>query len=302
MKRLTLYLLTVSLTDTAFSQRFYIKPYAGYAIGINKGTLLMVSTDYTILASDSITYTDSYNLYRISMTKGRNYGGMLGINIFKNLRFELDANYIRIDSTVYPYTINWTFSNNSSPDVTGKGTVKFLGTMKSIAASICIPITFKNLTFYSKLGGIFVQVSMFRKETFLINNTLPGYLKTESYEAEFEYKKGKAIGFHTAAGTEFKLSGSNLSVFIETKFSFIRFTPTYSKCTKYTWQGQNMIGSLTTSQLETEFIDSYSQVENNNPDVPLKQIKQVYSFSNSAFTVGFKWEIPNDFIKKITSE
>ena len=78
-----------------------------------------------------------------------------------------------------------------------------------------------------------------------------------SYEYETEYSGGISFGFAGGIGADFMFNES-IGIFTEVSINTQSWAPKKSKYTKYIDDGVDQLPSMTTSEIETEYVDSYT--------------------------------------------
>jgi hypothetical protein len=108
---------------------------------------------------------------------------------------------------------------------------------------------------------------------------------TNTVNFEGVYKGGIPLGFNAALGVNYTLS-DRIKLYAEINCNGINFTPKKYELTLYTQNGADQLGSLSTNQKETEFVNKYDAMEEIPSTSPDKQLKESFPFSNVELAVG----------------
>ena len=198
---------------------------------------------------------------------GKNFGVELGVDYFQGFNHKTVDNY-----------------NGSIT------TQKLHATMLSIVPALVMRLNLDKVTPYARLGimigvlsnGIYVQTMSGSpiSEKGFFNDGAGADLTEKDYG-------GIAIGAQAALGTEFKLS-KHFSLFGEINLDAINWSPKKGKLTKYSIDGVDKLGTLTTKDkswvYETK-VDYTQTIPDSEPD---KWLKENYSFANVGLIVGVK--------------
>jgi len=77
----------------------------------------------------------------------------------------------------------------------------------------------------------------------------------------------------------------HLNLYGEFDCNGINYSPKKYKLTKYSENGVDELSTLPLRQTETDFVKSYDASQT-DPDVPKKQLKQSFPFSNFEINIG----------------
>lgn len=187
----------------------------------------------------------------------------------------------------YRMGFNTKVNYESSSSVKSSGTTgwdKYSGGMLQLVPAIVIQPDFDlgSISPYARVGvliGIIPNIKDKFEQT-SGSNTVTGVIK---------YTGGVSIGGSAAIGCDFDLSDM-LALYVEIYYDAMAYSPTKSKVTKFTVNGEDKLGSLTTKQKQTKFVKDltgYTPAD----DSPTQALKNSYPFNNVGLNFGVKIKI-----------
>lgn len=270
-------IITSLIAAQAFSQGMYINAGAGYGF----------SAASTVTAYDNSSYDNgSSSTYNAEMVKGCGtfgkgfqVGGAFGYMFNENIGAELGIGYL-FGSTIT------TKSRSSGTD----GSSSYEGTLsgKILRLTPAIKITTGNGKVKPYLRtGLIIGMAGKLKETYTYSSTYDWFGGSEDIDTE--YSGGISFGFAGGIGADFMFNES-IGIFAEVSINTHSWAPKKSKHTKYIEDGIDQLPSMTTSEIETEYVDSYTYTyPNDDTSSPDQELKIWAPFSSVGINVGIKF-------------
>jgi hypothetical protein len=288
MKKIIIALSICLFSIYCFSQHVYIKAYGGYGIKV-QGLNYTLRTENYYENDDSANLWDGYQAFKISMGKGFKYGITLGKGITKNIALELGAEYNHGKSPDMEVINNYIYDYDYTYQMFVKivDNIKLEAKMYQITPQIMLKSSSESIIPYITLGGIIGFSSIKEFYNGQLSCNIPGYYPFESMKTDFKYKTNTSLGFLAAMGAEF-IIGDNFFVFTELKYENIISTPKQGEYTRYIYDGEDILKTLSKNEKYFEFVDQYCESENNNPNAPSKKLKNQFSFNNFCLLAGIK--------------
>jgi hypothetical protein len=287
MKKITILAGICMLSYNLFSQNIYIKAYGGYGFGIQKDYFTLDSYYYSENIDTSYSYY-SYEIVKLSNGEGVKFGLAVGTDITKNLAFELSGTYSKGKSA------ECSFEEVYSYDYYYDALIRFNSGfyMENKAVQITPEFVLKSshakIAPYVKVGAIIGFTWLRENQEVRLSNTMPGYYPLESWTMVFEYNRATSFGLATALGCEFLLF-DNVYAFAEANYINLNCSPAKGEYTEYKYRGEDQLETLTDSEKYIEFVEEYTDLDNNDPDEPRKSLKQSYSLSNVGIMGGLRF-------------
>lgn len=254
--------LIVAIGTTGYSQQFYISPEVGYSFGTARQNIDDYYFDRMSESANQLVY---------SLGQGFNFGGGVGYMFNNNIGIELGVNYLLGSTSEYAAV--------SSSDIEK---ISFKGNMLRFTPAIVLMLDGEGLRPYAKLGFVLGTGKVFAESTSTFSSV-------ES-KSKMELSGGLAPGFSGSAGVLFPMNDM-IQLFGEFNFMSMSFAPTKGEMTELTANGVDVLGLLSTSEKEVEFVDSYfiSDVSNQDPDSPSQELKQYLPFSSVGLRAGVRF-------------
>jgi outer membrane protein W len=277
-------LILFIISSNVFSQKFYVKPYAGYSIGTFKNGVVTESKFYMVYA-DSVSSYAIENLNNFSIAKGWNTGITFGYKFNPNIGIEMGVSYCFGKPTSIEITEKYDFYNDPNHYVKLDGTNTYKSNILCISPSLLITKQFKDFNPYIKIGGILNYVFLSEEYFERVTTNIPGYIPFYNNSSELKYNSSLSFGLLTSVGTEYQI-GENFSVFVDIQNSVAYYSPKKAELLNYLINGENIINSLNVN--EKEFVFENRSFDTGNINEPSKRIKNTFSLCNLSFNLGLK--------------
>ncbi|MGB0390507.1 MAG: hypothetical protein ACPGD5_02985, partial [Salibacteraceae bacterium] len=156
--------------------------------------------------------------------------------------------------------------------------------MIRINPSVVISAGGEKLKPYAKVGVVFGFGSI----NYKITDTDGG----DVTKMKLKTNGGMAIGLSSSLGATFDLS-DKLALFGEVNMINLSYAPKKGEYTEYSYNGEDELGNLTTSEKEFEFEDSVTYDYNNSPSdsEPSKVLKEKMPFGSVGLNIGVRVNI-----------
>jgi len=260
--------LTIIMFSTSFiiAGQIQIRPMVGYGFGVHQretGTEQVIDTSGVTTKNENIYYSGG---------AGLNFGLGILIGLTENLGVELGGGYVLgSEKEVYKETDNSTspvttevYKNKSSYipiDITLKIKGKSDQIIPYIGFGPTIAVGGKIITTYSMEQG---------------SNTA---------EKEWETTFNTGFGWNAVLGADYKINDS-ISLSLALALHTVGLKAEKQKMTKYTVNGKDVLGTLTTRDKETEYKEDDSSDDPTNPNAPAIDRTSVTSFSSLDIKLG----------------
>ena len=267
MKKLALLTVCLAFTAYTFAQSsFYV------SLGVGAGWC----TARTYDLANTATKANPVGL-------GKGFAPVLraGIKVNDFMAIELGVAYRMGFNTKVNYESTLPVS---APLASTTGWDKYAGGMLQLVPAIVIQPDFDlgSVSPYARVGvlvGIIPNIKDKFEQT-TGSNAITGVIK---------YTGGVSIGGSAAIGCDFDLSDM-LALYVEIYYDAMAYSPTKSKVTKFTVNGEDKLGSLKTSQKETKFVKDltgYAPAD----DSPSQALKNSFPMNNVGLNFGVKIKI-----------
>jgi hypothetical protein len=280
-------LVSIVAFTTVQAQTPYISLYSGYAVGVNKTSYLFNYT--SVYNYDADREIENYSILDYSLGQGLNLGGAIGYMVNENLGFEIGVNYTKSKS----------FEGLEIEDVVGtdnnyreyyESITAVQATMTRITPTIIYQFKRDRFSPYAKLGLAIGTGSLTTSETDRVKYTSDQM--TEKYTDTYKekYTGGVSLGINSTVGVKLPLS-KTISVFGEASLTNLSFAPNESEVTEATYEGEDYLNDMSTSQKNTTYKDEYTSDGDYDENAPNTALKQPYAFSNLAFNIGVTFSL-----------
>jgi len=290
MKTLILVFISiVTIQITLYSQKFYIKTSFGYGMESQKSDYPEISKYTKVIIDTSISY-NKYDLTRLSFGRGLFLDITIGTKVHKNISFELTGFY--------------NFSNSHKAEIEDYTNIydeyfidvdynfELTGKMFGVKPLLQLSGNGKKINPYIKLGGILGFCSM--KETMDMNlrHSIPQAYFTGLINSVLEYQKKLTLGYQVSLGLEYYLF-KTFWITGEVSHASIQYSPTKAIYSSYIIDRKEIVDELSVSEREMEFVDNFSDIDNDSQSTPWKTLRKRYSFSSLNFSIGLKMNLFN---------
>jgi len=263
-KTLVVFLLAVLITDTVKAQSLYVRLNTGYAFATGAHEM----EDFT-----NVTYNSqgaSEEQIKVSFGQGLNFGAIVGYKFNDNMGAELGVSMMKgskftskIDDLEDDYTAETSLS----------------GDMIKINPSFVLFSGMDGVNPYAKFGFA-VGIGKIKGE----------YNENDDNDIinfKMEMDGGSAIGITAGLGVIIDIN-DKMSFFTELNTLNMSYAPTKGRLTEVTYNGQNLLDFMSTSEKEFEFVDKLSSSDDESDSKPGKQLKTYYPFSNIGINLGMQ--------------
>ncbi|MCX6283650.1 MAG: outer membrane beta-barrel protein [Bacteroidetes bacterium] len=262
-KSILLFVFLVTMA-AAYSQGSY---YVSLGIGAGINT----ARAYDLYAPKGAT-----KVYPVGLGKG--FEPVLRAGIFVN-------DFIAVELGI-AYRMGFNTKIDVATNVAGSptGWNKFNGSMLQLIPAVVIQPDFDlgNVSPYARVGVIVGVMPSIKCKFDVTRGTVESV-------GLIRYSGGVSIGGSAALGCDFDLS-DNLSIYGEICYDAMAYAPTKGKLTKYTENGVDKLGDLTTYDKEVKFVKDVTDFKASD-DAPDQQLKHSYPFNNLGITFGVKMKL-----------
>lgn len=266
MKTKTLFILILSVVSLcANAQSIYVRADLGAAVC----TAPHLAYQYTYTNSGDAT--TNVEAKRFGMGDGMPFSVAAGYYFGENLGIELGVDYF----LAFSHKTVDTRANSSDTYTT-----KMSGSMLSLVPALVMRFTVDKIKPYARLGIIIGVVNSGKAKTSDI-------FSSNDYEETDKDYGGVAIGAQAAVGVEYPLS-KLLSLFGEVNLNGLSWAPTKGKITKYTENGVDKLGNMTTKEKTWIYVKNLDETQSIANSDPNKYSTVNYSLTNVGIILGVK--------------
>lgn len=288
MKPHVILLFAVLISGHMFSQSVYLQAIFAKNIPINNDYIFLLSEQVKPV-DDSIAIFEYHESEPYSLGGGRTFGASVGYNINKNLTFDLAVSFSKSSTREFETKSDYTFPV-AGYNIKLYQNYGFNAKYYSITPSVrlSLPIGFSNV--YAAFGVHFSNIEMELNYDMALYNNIPGYYPNEHMKTTEVFDSETALGFKSGAGFELYLA-DNVYLNFEISYNYLKYVPLSSHYSKYEYMETDQLEELTINEKEFEYVDSYDDLENDDPDLPQKSLKHNYPFDHVAIQIGLKYSI-----------
>jgi hypothetical protein len=205
---------------------------------------------------------------------GKSFGPAIRAGIFLNDFMAVEL------GVVYRMGIN-TKIDVSTTAGSSSGWDKFKGNMLQLVPAVVIQPDFDlgSVSPYARVG---VLIGVLPSITCNFDVTRSGIERVGT----LRYTGGVAIGGSAALGCDIDITDM-LSLYVELCYDAMAYAPTKGKLVKYSENGADKLGDLSTQDKETKFVKDITGFVA-DPNSPDQQLKNSYPFNNLALNFGVK--------------
>lgn len=269
--KLILFLFLITLTTAnVFAQRTYVSIGMGYGFK-------MAAQNINYLGFYNATYsatTLKEEQINVSLGAGLNVTGTLGYMFNENIGVELGISYLMGAKSTSYYEDNlfqWEVENSLSAK------------MLRINPSIILTTRNNVVNPYLKFGLVIGSGS------FLYESDEIDF--SDKLTVKVSFDGGLAMGVSAGMGVLYTLN-DQLSLFGEISSVNMSYAPTRGEIIEYTYNGTDVLPSLTTRDKEYEYVDvntiQLTSSTSPSPSQPQKELKQKYPFSSLGLNFGIR--------------
>jgi opacity protein-like surface antigen len=269
MKKILLsFVLIIGLNAFASAQGLYANLNFGYGFALSSQNIPDFY-NYTRKAS-TVGYSRTYEQVNVSLGKGLNLGGTIGYMFNKNVGIDLGLSYLLGGQT--KATDLYEDGSSSEYLISAK--------MFRINPSIVVASGLDKINPYAKMGLVIGSGSVTNEVSDFGTYTSKYIMKSDG---------GIALGLSSAIGVMIGIN-DNLSFFTEMNMVNLSYAPTKGEIIEYTVDGVNLLSTLTVSEKEVEFVDSYTEIDGSatSESLPSKALKQKLPFGSFGLNFGIR--------------
>ncbi|MDI1353580.1 MAG: outer membrane beta-barrel protein [bacterium] len=272
--KITLALLSSFIVTQAYSQGMYANLGLGY--GMSAGGTISPYDNSSVSNGSTTTYNYKSVSGGGSFGKGMQIGGTFGYMFNKNVGAELGISYL-MGGKITSKDV-YTGTNSSSTDE-----YTYKGKMLRFAPGIRLTVGEGKIKPYMRTG---VVIGVGTKLTETYHRTSVNGSNTNIRDEETAYTGGISFGFACGLGMVYAIN-DNLGIFAELGIITQSWAPKKGEVTSSTLNGVDQLSGMTTSQKETEYLKSYSEVSpGSDPGSPNKSQQFKMPFSSAGINVG----------------
>lgn len=246
---------------------FYVALQTGYQFATGNTQTFNGYNNSTIETSNT---NATYKTNILSLGKGINFGLNLGYNFNQHVAFELGVGYLKGATTTFKDT-------DFDGDYIEYG---YQSKFVQIKPTIVLSGGFSKINPYVKFGLQVNSGSFDRIATRKTGSNILNIIQT--------FSGGLSIGFSGGLGVNYTLN-DKISLFGEFSFLTMKYNPEKAVLTKSDNNGVDQLPTITTSQKEISFVDSFDTSAVLNPNEPTKQNKLSYPLNSYGFSIGVKY-------------
>lgn len=256
-------------------KKFSIAVSAGYNFGLDgnnsqSGFFPLQSLKIEIINITPPVYqvsNDDYNLM-----KGLNYNLNIGYKLNNYLDANMGFGYIKGNAFEFNLPGAVLFGSDISGSIKSK--------MLQFKPSLILSGGYETLNPYIKFGLVIGSTSIEQK--------LKAVGATDVQNVTFLTDGNFAIGYSGALGIDFNVGGS-ATLFADVNFVNMSYSPEKSKITESFKNGVDVLKDITPSDGEIEYVDNYTTLNIDTPNLPSKEAKVTYNFSSVGINLGVKF-------------
>lgn len=284
MKQTTKIQLSVAIMSTLFatqsySQGLYISAGGGYGFSMASDSSFS-AIDHTINSTGSAT-VETYKISNGtgSFGRGLQFGATVGYMFSENIGAELNVGYL-VGSKITKTDTE--LKNNGD---TYSSTKTSSGNMLRLTPALRFSVGKDKLKPYMRVGlviGVGSKiVSTYSSTDFNASNG-----KTNIDQSEMAITGGISMGFAAGIGVNYMFK-DKVGIFAELGIISQAWAPSKSVLTKSTSNGADNLPFMTTSQKETDYVNSYTTTSSTfSPGTPSTALKMNTPFSSVGINVG----------------
>lgn len=279
-------LLFAILPFLSTAQNISVSPFFTSSKGL-LSTTWQSYNDHTFVTIDTSITKYSGESTKFSLGAGNRYG----VNLEKKYRdlisFGLSLSYFSSKDVPISNTSKAEYDPYSAYNLTITTTDIYKNRAIDLGIYSNFTLLDKNTSPYIKTGLIFsFSKYTLDKEVYIFNN-IPGYYPTERYNYNYKISPSIHYGVTGAAGIEINRH-KTISLYAEVFSVLMNVSPTKQVCKSKTWNSEDRFETITTSEKEIIFVESYTEEDNQNDNEPTKKLKFNQSFCSIGLQAGVK--------------
>lgn len=251
-----------------------------------QGAFITMHTGYGLKTSSQnyfYNYTEGENSYteeqvNVSLGQGLDLGASIGYMFNEHIGTDLGISYlIGSKRTAHDIYMDPYFGNSTTD-------YSMYANMLRINPSIVISGGSRKLSPYAKFGILFGSGTVKYEINAVEDN--------EVLSMKMKMNGGLSVGLTSGIGANLKIN-DKMALFGEIQAINMSYSPTKGKLTELTEAGVDLLPELTTSEKETEFVDSHTFNYENPPSdsKPSQELKQKLPFGSVGFNLGIRMNL-----------
>lgn len=285
--RIQLFLAALATSLLTNAQGIYIEGGFGYGFPISSNTDMLYnysSTSTNDLDNGEFSFSNNEEIVKLNLGKGFNFAAAFGYMFNDFIGAEVQVSYLAGGKTnaeeVYKDIV---IQNGMSSSTTETYRTTYSSNMLRVTPSLVVQGDLGKFNPYAKLGLLFG----FGSATLQQDAILMG----SNSVLEAKLNGGLSYGVNSRLGFLYSPGGS-VSYFVEAQIIAMNYCPTKGEIMKYTVNGDDILGDLTTSEREVEFVDSTSSTDFfEDPNKPSQSLKMALPFSSIGVNVGVRFNL-----------
>ncbi|MHB1278619.1 MAG: outer membrane beta-barrel protein [Bacteroidia bacterium] len=253
--------------NTLFAQGGYVNFNVGYGLKMGSQNLEYFGFYNYSNTGNSTTSEQVF----VSLGKGLNVGASFGYMFNKNIGAELGVSYLLGGKS----TVKDSYPNGSRAEYT------LSSNMLRIFPSLVIATGFEKINPYAKFGVVIGSGS--------VKYEIVDYDGGDVTKMKMKLNGGIAFGLSSGIGALFNLS-EKMAFYGELNMVNLSYAPKKGEVTKFTFNGVNYTGDMTTREREVEFVDRYTYNPSNPPSdsQPSQELKQKLPYGSIGLNIGLR--------------
>jgi hypothetical protein len=285
--RIALFVFSIVLSTYTYAQGIYIEGGLGYGFPISSNTDMLYnysSTTTNDLDNGMFSFSSSEEIVKLNLGKGFNFAAAFGYMFNDYIGAEVQVSYLAGGKTnaedVYK---DITIQNGMTTSTTETYRTTYSSSMFRITPSLVVQGDLGKFNPYAKLGMLFgIGSTMLQQDANVVGS---------KSALEAQLNGGLAFGVNSRLGFLYSPGGS-VSYFVEAQIIAMNYCPTKGEIKKYTLNGDDILGDLSTSEREVEFVDSISSTDFfQDPDKPSQSLKMALPFSSVGVNIGVRFNL-----------
>lgn len=228
-------------------------------------------------------YKDGIKVHPVGLGKG--FAPVVRAGIFVN-------DFMAVELGV-AYRVGFNTKIDVSTGLPGSdtGNETFSGSMLQLIPAVLIQPDFDlgSVSPYARVGfivGLIPSIKDNYDVTYNLNPVLGPAAVTVNQVGTFKYSGGVSFGGSAALGCDFDLSDM-LAIYVEIYYDAMVYAPTKGEYTKFSINGQDKLGDMTTHDKETKYVKDLTGYTDDK-DSPQQMLKNSYPFNNVGLNFGVK--------------
>ncbi len=252
-------------TNSSDSQ-FYIGFNAGYNLPAG------ANVNYNYKSENPSPTLYRQRVFHLSYGKGTNIGLNMGYNLNKNFGLELGINYLMGETKDESSSFDGTYFNST-----------FTTKMLQFRPTVFIDAGYEKINPYAKFGLVVSTGNIIEKYE---SNDL-----TDKRNYALKFFGGIGTGFTSSAGVSYKIN-NKINLFGELNYIKLTYSPKNRTVIENTKNGIDLLPSLKTIEIETEFVESIITTvgaPTANVNEPKKEIAIFKGMSSIGLNIGLQY-------------